>query len=348
MSESQRQIAFYVKGRPQGADIWNLVRDYRRVFIGYPPFRAGAAWDRHSVQSCVLDIGVPDNDWRPEEIESTWYGKYRREISRNRNMARLVAPSSMVVVPRPAEGYCYLGKVVAPYELEDDPFWADEYLTLRRENGLDYIDEKIHVADVVQGWRVERWEPIPYPLIPRWIQYQTMGQRTLGEIHSRPDGRRPLDVLEALYGGQRPVLSPTHDQKEIMGRLLDWVGPDAFEHLICDLLQRDQPGVRWWHTGGSGDGGTDGIGTDLQGNLVGVLQCKWLLMEKPDGIAADLLKRVQAVWGSQAKVYIATLFPKVSLQTGSPNVEVIGPEEVARLLWKHRACSSMAQNLQIG
>jgi hypothetical protein len=345
----RRQVAFYVKGRPQGADIREIVLKYHRVFIGYPPFRRGADWDRHNVGACLLDIGVPDDAWRPGEIEPSWYGKFKAQLSRNRNMALLVAPGSIVVVPRTTEGLCYLGKVVAPFELENNPPWADEYLALRQEQRLAYADEASHIADVVQCWRVERWQAVPFPLVPRWIQYQVMGRTTLGEIYDRPDGRkRALEELTHLYEGRRSVVNaPTRELGEIVGRLLDWVSPSDFEHLICDLLQREQPGTRWWHTGGSGDGGADGIGIDVQGKVVGVLQCKWLLNQDPAELAADLSDRMQRVWGHGAKVYIATLFPRVSLQTALPNVEVLGPDDVAQLLWKHRAVCSLAQSLGI-
>ena len=67
----------------------------------------------------------------------------------------------------------------------------------------------------------------------------------------------------------------TNQQDEIEWRLLTDVGPSTFEHLCVALLQLEHPDETWAHVGGSGDGGVDGIGADANGNVVGLLQCKW-------------------------------------------------------------------------
>ncbi len=48
---------FFVKCRPQNADIIDIVRSEGRVFIGYPPWRRNAAYDPANIPACVVGDG---------------------------------------------------------------------------------------------------------------------------------------------------------------------------------------------------------------------------------------------------------------------------------------------------
>ena len=160
----------------------------------------------------------------------------------------------------------------------------NEYLDLRiqqklgekvRVRGLDQYrgtveqeDESSHIADVVQCWHVERWVRIAFPLLPRWISYSLLSRGTKGWLRDRPDGQRTaFMVLDDIHSGTySPDFEPTCDPAVIAGRILDWLSPDAFEHLVCELLQFEQLQLRWWHIGGSGDGGADALAVKRKGS----------------------------------------------------------------------------------
>jgi len=151
---------------------------------------------------------------------------------------------------------------------------------------------------------------IAFPLLPRWITYSLLSRNTKGWLYDRPDrGRTALEVLDEIYRGRyAPDLSPTCDVQKIAGRMLDWLSPNAFEHLVCELLQLEQPQIRWWHVGGSGDGGADGLAVNDKGCLVAALQCKWKDAGDANALASNLKERVSSKWGKDVRAYIATLY----------------------------------------
>ena len=66
----------------------------------------------------------------------------------------------------------------------------------------------------------------------------------------------------------------TLDADEIKRRLVDTLTPTAFEHLVVSLLQLERPDEIWHQTGGPGDGGIDGLGSNEKGEVVGLMQAK--------------------------------------------------------------------------
>jgi hypothetical protein len=110
-----------------------LALKYKRVFIGYPAWRKGAPYNRHKTRKCLLDISVADSDWRPAQLG---VDASRKQITENRNFVRETSPGDFVALPRPGEGICYVGKVDKPFEIVNDPAWANEYLDLRIEQKL--------------------------------------------------------------------------------------------------------------------------------------------------------------------------------------------------------------------
>jgi hypothetical protein len=63
-------VGFYVKCRPQGADAQQIALKHKCAFIGYPAWKNGAGYDRHAMRSCLLDISVPDSEWKLQELRS--------------------------------------------------------------------------------------------------------------------------------------------------------------------------------------------------------------------------------------------------------------------------------------
>jgi hypothetical protein len=355
---------FYVKCRPQRADIQTLALKYNRVFIGYPAWRKGAPYNRHKMQKCLLDISVSASDWKTAQFSDDLNGGYRRQVMGNRNFVLETAPGDFVVLPRPGEGVCYIGKVDEAFGIVNDPSWADEYLDLRieqklgerkRELGVDQYrgiadeeSEDSHIADVVQSWHVEKWVGIAFPLLPRWITYSLLSRNTKGWLCDRPDGcRTALEVLDEIYQGRYSAdLSPTCDVRKAAGRMLDWLSPNAFEHLACELLQLEQPEIRWWHVGGSGDGGADGLAVNDKGYLVAALQCKWKDAGDANALAANLKERISSKWGKDVRVYVATLYDALP-ESQNPGVIFLDRIPLAGLLVKHAECCGIAKTLRV-
>lgn len=356
--------AFYVKCRPQGADAQQIALEHNVVFIGYPAWRRGADFNRHSMRDCLLNIGVPSSEWRTGDLRDGLGRGYLGELTKNCNFVRETKPGDYVVLPRPGDGVCYIGRLDSSFEIVNAPEWADEYLSLRvqqglgeweKRGGLDHYrglihreDESSHVADVAQCWHVERWVKIAFPLLPRWITYSLLSRNTKGWLCDRPDElRTAFSVLDQIYReNDAPMLHPTSDPVEVAGRMLDWLSPDAFEHLVCELLQFEQLDLRWWHIGGSGDGGADALAVNDAGKIVAALQCKWKFSSGPHDLAASLRRGISAQWGAGVSAYVAVLydtFPASEFE----GVILLDRRRLANLLLKHASRCGIAQTLRI-
>ncbi len=95
-----------------------------------------------------------------------------------------------------------------------------------------------------------------------------------------------------------------------------------------DLLRLERPNEYWYHCGGSGDGGADGIGYAADGMAVSILQCK---LRNPGGAIDD--PRVRESLGRERMgLVIASLDV---LDEAPADATVWGPRDVAALLLKH-------------
>ena len=89
------------------------------------------------------------------------------------------------------------------------------------------------------------------------------------------DGSRTAyDELDRLLNGGAVRTDWTLELDEIKRRLVDTMTPTAFEHLVVSLLQLEHPDEIWHQTGGPGDGGIDGLGSNEKGEVVGLMQAK--------------------------------------------------------------------------
>jgi len=346
------RLAFYIKCHPYGVDLRSLVLQHHKVFIGYAPLRKGSVWDPHNVKASLLDISVENNDWNPEKLDEKKLSKvHKKQISENRGYATKIDRCDMVVLPRPGEGVCYIGRIAGKFELVNDPPWAEEFLRLCKKHKLDCPNEADLIAEVVQSWPVEGWRCIAFPLIPRWISYSLLSRSTIGWLHDRPDKKhRVVEVLDQIYttGTFKANLEPTIDKTEVEGRLLDWITPSIFEHLICQLLQLENPKEHWWHMGGAGDGGVDGIVVN-NGRVVAAVQCKWKFDSDPYQLGEKLQRQLQKQWGNPVNVYVAILYNehKDNKIQSFNGVTLLNRERIAELLVKHKSVCSIAKTLGI-
>jgi predicted Mrr-cat superfamily restriction endonuclease len=63
-----------------------------------------------------LDIAVAEEEWKLQCLRSDLGRSYQREVAANRNFVRETSVGDFIVLPRPGEGVCYIGRV-------DSPFW---------------------------------------------------------------------------------------------------------------------------------------------------------------------------------------------------------------------------------
>jgi hypothetical protein len=334
ITESPERV-FFVKCRPQGADIIDLVLSEKRVFIGYPPWRRGAQYNPENIASCVVDLGSAGEGWK-DGVRT-----YHKSMKTNHGFASSVQKGWIVLVPRPGDGICWIAEIAGAFELVDNPAWREQYLRFRSDLGLDCQDEASHVGDVVQSWRFSRAVAVPFGQIPRWISYRLLSRSTIGEIYGVCElGLRAHAILKGFIDGvSDPPLEDTNDIEEIGRRLVTFVSPSALEHLAVALLQLEHPDQTWWHIGGSGDGGSDGLGYTNEWVLTGQVQCKWLFNGS----------RCSEVFGDRRdhtkRLLVSLIHGRVEQDV--QDAEFWGRDEIASLVRKHARFLPMARSLRI-
>jgi hypothetical protein len=330
---------FFSRCRPQSSDPIDLVLREGRVFIGWPAWRIGIVPQRGRLRDAIVDLRCPDE----ERAEFCSHCRSERsQYQKNRNFARSIKPGAIALVPRPNRGVVFAGRVVAPYELLNDPPWGDEYLSIRRQQGLDVEDPFSHLADVAQSCKIDSFRAVPLPLIPAWIRRSLLGRSTYGFVHPLPEVHlHPYPALDRLIESpERTNWSWTTDIAEVERRLINGVGPNAFENLCVALLQLDYPNQVWLHAGGSGDGGIDGIGTGVNGTIEGLLQCKWAYSGDEVPIAAP------GIQASVQQILAALIHPDA---VGvPPGVNFWSRHEIARRVIRYANRLPLAMSLRIG
>ena len=276
-----RPIAFFCRAKPQEADALKIFQVSRRVFLGYPLRRREATYDPSALRTCLVDpMACTDEEWERETVGR----EYRRQFKQNRNFIPRVTQGSIVVIPRPGEGAVYVGRIVGPFEIVNSPPWAEEYMNLRGEQGVYLNDEECqHIADVAQGWPVDEYKRVDLTLIPGWLRRSMFGRSTYGEFWHHPIDKNTTayDVLDRILKGDKVRICWTLEPDEIKRRLVDTLTPNSFEHLVVSLLQLEHPNEIWHQTGGPGDGGIDGIGSNDEGEVIGLMQAKLYAWSAP-------------------------------------------------------------------
>ena len=310
------RTVFLSRNKPQGADVIDICIKRKRTFIGYPLWRKD--------YSGLIDMINLALDW--EEIAKEPWAEmckkptYSRQISTNWNLVHEIKPGCITLIPRPERALVYAGRV-KEFFFDYNPSWKQDYIELRRKQGLQFDNFLSHFGDVAQGWRVDKWREVPFSSYPAWIRKSFFGRSTVGRIHSVFE-RDPSQILDELIDDPcQPIPERTGEISEIEERLISEIGPYEFEHLVVALLQLEQPDRVWRHTGGSGDGGVDGIGLNADGEICGLLQCKW------NGGSPD----VPGHW--QKEYYFASLLKEPRSKKGS--VHLWGRRKIAALVKKH-------------
>lgn len=350
-------IAFFCRAKPQSCDAFLIFRRARRVFIGYPLMRQDPLthqeeqYNPQAFCSCLVDPTCSDEEWGKQTKNRNWK-KSSKPFTQNRNFIREVekrrdARGAIVVIPRPNEGAAYLARITGQFEIVDTPTWGYEYLALRQEQGLKADDnEAHHIADVTQGWPLDEYQRIELSRIPGWMRRSLFGRSTYGKF----DDHHPLDknatsyeVLDQILNDSpRVPLTWTLEIDEIKRRLVDTLSnPSAFENLVISLLQLEHPDEMWHHTGGSGDGGIDGFGSNEAGKVVGLMQAKFYAKKAPNlGIlGVDGEERI--------KHYAAVLLPETPSKP-TDGTCLLNLDWIASAVRRHWRCLPLATTMRVG
>ena len=280
---AENPIAFFCRAKPQDADALRICMKAKRIFIGYPLLRRGERYDPRALGRCLVNPTCSVEEWRREIAR---HGS-TRSFNRNRNFIPLVTRGSIVAIPRPEHGAVYIGRICGPFEIINSPPWADEYLALRAKQKVCNDDKKSHhIADVAQGWLVDEYKRVDISLLPGWLRNSMFGRSTYGQFKDHPiysDEMTAHHALSQILDGQSIIrASRTLEFGEIKRRLVDTLNPSAFEHLVVSLLQLENPNEIWHQTGGPGDGGVDGIGSNENGEIIGLMQAKLTARSAPE------------------------------------------------------------------
>ena len=343
-------IAFYCRAKPQKCDAFPIFEMARRVFIGYPVVRPNA-YNPQALRACLVDPTCPDKEWQ-EQTEAFKEISFFKVFTQNRNFIHEVEKHRVeggviVVIPRPREGAAYLARINGPFEIVDAPSWGQAYLTFRNQEGLDVDDENTHhIADVAQGWPVDEYRRIKLSRIPGWIRRSLFGRSTYGRF----DVQHPLDrnvtsydVLAQILNGSPPVrLAWTLEPDEIKKRLVDTLNnPSAFENLVVSLLQLEHPDEMWHHTGGSGDGGIDGFGSNEVGAVVGLMQAKFRAYRAPN------LGNIDDDNGAGIRRYAAVLIPETPREP-TDGTRLLNLNWIASAVHRHWRRLPLAITMRVG
>lgn len=335
-------IAFYCRAKPQDADAFEVFNEAQRVFIGYPLLRKYAdgtdyAYDSQNLDQCLVNP-MDDFDWGVQISKH----KKTQQFNKNRNFAKRVTRGSIAVIPRPELGSVYLAKVTSDFEITNNPVWADNYIKLRAKAKLNIDDtSKRHIADVCQGWQVKKYKQVDLSKLPAWLRRSLFGRTTYGVFKNHPldENITAFDCLDDLYE-DRPLKALTWTTKinEVKERLIENLSANSFEHLVVSLLQLEHPNEIWHQTGGPGDGGIDGLGSDDHGNAVGIMQAKFYSEHAP----VLPLKNDKGI-----RRYAAVLLPEHPVCT-EISTKLLDLNWTAKMVVKHCKKLPLATTMRVG
>ena len=297
------------------------------------------SYDPGALRTWIVDPTCPKEEW---ERLLAGEEKYHRQYNRNRNFIDEVTPGSIVVIPRPKQGAVYVGRLSGGFEIVDSPPWGDEYLKLRRDQNLDWNDSE-YIADVAQGWPVDEYKRIDLPRIPGWLRHSMFGRSTYGKFQNHPIDQKKTayDELDRILKGDAVRTDWTLELDEIKRRLVDTMTPNAFENLVVSLLQLENPDEIWHQTGGPGDGGIDGLGSNEEGEVVGLMQAK---------LSAWSVPQLGALGHSDRQIerYVAVLVFEGPDRRTDDRTKLLDLAWVAEAVRRHRCFLPQALAMRVG
>lgn len=340
-------LVFYSKCKPQGCNAVKIALKYDIVFIGYPVLNNEAAYDVENTKQYI----IPFTDKERIEKSTFLIGKqgnspYKRITTQYRGLAENITKGDYVLIPDLPNGQVHIGKIASPFEIADRPAWGKEYMGERLSQKQKTDNPYSHYADVAQIWRVEEYRDVRFSALPRILSQQLLSRTTAGYIHNRHSLEAFVEIKK-FYNGENTIdLELTNQLEKIQARLDYILSPSIFEHLCVDLLQLENIDERWVHVGGSGDGGIDGIGTNIRNGNISVLQCK--LRSNKKSLKYEANKFVSGA-GTQYLAWFSLEssedIPKDACT--SERVVLMDREHIAKLVLKHAKKLPIARTLNI-
>ena len=334
---SKQKIAFFSRAKPQKCDAFEVFERAKMVFIGYPILKKGKEYDPNNLEKCLVNYNCSDEEWEKHCLSLNKKGAY----TKHRNLVKSVGVGSIVIIPRPAQGMVYLGRISDEFQITSE--YGRDYLNLRGASEEEDL-KHMHRADVAQGWPVEKYKPIPIFRIPSWIRRSLFARSSFHVFGNHPQkgNDSAFEVLEFLLENDEAKIELpwAEDLEEVKKRLVDTMLPNSFENLIVSLLQLENPEQIWHQVGGVGDGGVDGIGLDASGaKTIGIMQAK---------LSANKFPRRPALEDG-VKFYSAVLYgcgsPK---EAGQTNTEYLDMDWISHKVLKHADRLPQAIAMRIG
>lgn len=334
----------------------DIVERYKRVFIGYPPWRKGDVPKDKKINLKRIHKYIYDYSRDRDKIKNLNPKKWKKKITEYINLVNEVDKGSYVIVPRPELGICYVGEISSKFELKNNPKWAKEYIeqrkkTLNKQKEKESTIEQYNsnIGDIVQSWKVKKWEKIPYIRIPVSIRISLFARSTTGRIKS--EGKDYKKLIRKIKKLKTSNIKTVRSTQEVIDRMQDMLTPSNFEHLVCELLQLENPTELWFPIGGTGDGGLDGIGSSGK-EIASILQCKLTNNKDLNSVADDLIKKAGNIKKGQRKhpkIYLAILnrLPNEKKELDKGTVKILGPSDIAHMLIKHSNRCAFSQMLKI-
>ena len=343
--------AIHSRAKPQEIDVRAICIQNRRVFIGYPLRRMENGqeldFNPQNIQDCLVNPVCEEDEWNQQSANRD--SKYIRRVTANRNLIFEIDQQieeglmPIVVISRPQIGVAYIGHISGSFELVNNPAWGQQYLVDRENNGLGYTAD--YLGDVVQSWPVDEFRQVDLSRIPPWIQRSFLGLSEWGRLQNHP-----LDNNLTAYQTLEEILDDNHydplewtlDPDQIKMRLIDTLStPCAFENLIVSLLQLEYPNQVWQHTGGPGDGGVDGIGSDDNGRVIGIMQAKLYssYIPIPDGLNNP---------HNQINFYSAVLVETAQNLQEPDDVTYLNIDWISEKVAQHYCRLPLAQTIRVG
>lgn len=348
----EKKTAWFNRAKPLDANAFEIFQQASRVFIGYPLIRDDVNFDPHALRSCLVNPNpsiCPDDEWECYRQS----GQIGRMQTKNREFIPYVTKGSIVAIPRTEEGAIYVGRINGPFEIVDSPNWGGDYRRLRCSQRGDWQDE--YIAQVAQGWSVDGYKRFPLLLLPVWMHQSIFGrggQGTFGQFKNHPlyKNTTAWGVLDQILKGQYKFsnkfrTSWTLDLDEIKRRLVNAMTVNAFENLIVSLLDLEYPDEIWHQTGGSGDGGIDGLGSDDNGVVVGLMQAKLYGSSSPLNLGTLNLGKAHQ---QSLRRYAAILLPENPTPPTDGRTELLDLEWIARAVLRHWQALPQARAMRVG
>ena len=196
-------IAFMCHAKPQCCDALEIFKQAERLFIGWPLFAEGHDYDPRHLQTCMVNLGVDDDEWAGIVANNQNYLDNVPQFNRHRNFVRDVARDSIAVVPRPEDNAAWVARITGSYSIVDSPEWAADYLALRKRQGLGYNNdkEKKHIADVAQGWRIDRYRRVDWAQIPEALRHTLKSPGTFARFRLEGSKLKAHAALKKIIEG---------------------------------------------------------------------------------------------------------------------------------------------------